>query len=71
MNREPTLAETDPRAVGGRYRSGYWAMEYTVTRTELRHGVLWLTCQWADFSVTTHCTPWEPWRDTIVSQPAS
>ncbi len=41
-----TLAQTDPRVAGGRYLSGYWAQEYTVTSLEVRHGVLWLTCQW-------------------------
>ena len=80
-----TQAQTDPRKVGGRYFNGYWCQEYTVTSTEVRHGVLWLTCQWHawtpeshprvsphwdDERVTVHCTRWDARRDEIVSQPA-
>lgn len=62
-------AQGDPRVTGGRYRDSYWCQEYTVTAVYLHHGVIWLTCKWADGDVTTHCTAWDS-RDVIVSQPA-
>ncbi len=81
MARRKTLASTDPRTVGGRYFSGYWSQEYTVTALEMRGGVLWLTCtwhpksesthprvsdQWDETRVTRHCTPWDARRDEIL-----
>ena len=79
-----TLAQNDPRTVGGRYLSGYWCQEYTVTAMETRAGTLWLTCQWHAWTpdshprasrqwdeprVTTHCTPWDARRDLVISAP--
>jgi hypothetical protein len=79
-----TLTQRDPRKTGGRYLCGYWRQEYTVISAETRHGVLWLTVQWHDWTVsshpratllvkphvTTHCTAWDPCRDVILGQPA-
>lgn len=79
-----TLAQADPRVTGGRYLSGYWSQDYTVTSLEIRHGVLWLTVQWHAWTpdsdprvsphwdedrVTVHCTRWDARRDVILSQP--
>ena len=65
------MDKDDPRKVGGRYFSGYWRQEYTVTATEVRNATLWLTCEWADGHSTTHCTSWDARRDRVVEQPAS
>jgi hypothetical protein len=61
------ISADDPRMAGGRYFCGYWQQEYTV-RDLWRgdHGVIWLTCEWADGHVTTHCTAWDTHRDKIV-----
>jgi hypothetical protein len=54
-----TTVQSDPRVTGGRYLSGYWRQEYTVTAMETRNGILWLTCQW-------HA--WTPASDPRVSR---
>lgn len=62
-----------PRVVGGRYRSGYWRDEYLVTHvgigTESR--IPWsawsITCKDPDGTERTHCTSWDPRRDSEVT----
>lgn len=70
--KRPTQQQIDPRVVGGRYRSGYWRIEYTVTAIEFdAHG--WLvsvTCLDDDGSIRTHCTAWDN-RDRVISEPAA
>ena len=60
----------DPRVVGGTYRSGYWAEDYTVLAITYGHpiwGTQW-TCRWQDGRVTTHSTEWNWRRDRVISQ---
>jgi hypothetical protein len=58
-----TLAQADPRVVGGRYLNGYWCQEYTVTATESRAGILWLTCQWHAWAPDSHPRASRQWSD--------
>jgi len=56
------LAETDPRKPGGRYFCGYWQQEYTVTATEVIHGVLWLDVTWIPSEDARHPRASAQWR---------
>ena len=61
-----------PRVVGGIYRSGYWNKNYTVTAIEITDGTAWtMTVSWEDGRTTTHCTPWDNKRDTVLYTPAA
>ena len=58
---------TDPRVVGGTYRSGYWQRTYTVIEiTTYPDGFTVWTCAWDDGTTTRHCTTWDARRDSIV-----
>lgn len=56
-----------PRKLGGRYRSGYWRQEYTVTAImpNETYGVV-ITCEWDDGRITSHFTAWDHKRDSVV-----
>lgn len=64
------LTQSDPRVVGGTYRSGYWGEQYEVLAITHGHpvwGTQW-TVRWADDGrVTTHSTAWNAGRDSEVS----
>ena len=59
-----------PQKVGGRYLCGYWKRAYTVT--DIRYIQDWrgtsITCLWEDGHTTTHSTPWDSQRDTVLFQ---
>lgn len=57
-----TQAETDPRKVGGRYFSAYWAHEYTVDAIDETSGVKWFTVTWIPTEDATHPRQSEQWR---------
>ncbi|WP_433259271.1 hypothetical protein ACQPYK_49695 (plasmid) [Streptosporangium sp. CA-135522] len=60
-----------PQRVGGRYRCGYWGMEYTVIaiNEDPSTGCWSITVQ-DDVGTRTHCTPWAYGRgNRVISQP--
>jgi hypothetical protein len=59
----------DPRVPGGRYFCGYAQLAYQVLAAERRQGFTWFACAWADGTVTTHATAWDPRRDVVLAQP--
>jgi hypothetical protein len=69
---QQTAGEIGPQRPGGRYRCGFWAEDYTVLSIDLMPGSWpsWqISVQWADGSITTHSTLWDPHRDTVITQP--
>lgn len=59
-----------PQRVGGRYFCGYWREEFTVLSFQgSGNATGMMTVRWAKGNTTTHCTPWDPQRDRVVSQP--
>ncbi|MFC4066751.1 hypothetical protein [Actinoplanes subglobosus] len=66
-----------PRQVGGRYYSGYWGEEYTVTAIDRDLvNATWSITEATDAEAAagrsrTHHTPWEYDRDRVVAQPAT
>ena len=60
-----------PRKVGGRYFSGYWRTEYTVTAIEYRSDHIigtTITCLWADGSgSSSHATAWCEREDRVLA----
>lgn len=65
-----------PRKVGGRYLCGYWKEEYEVVAVDTKSGPA--GCSWSvtvrtvgEDETRTHCTPWDPRRDRIISEPAA
>lgn len=54
----------DPREIGGRYYSGYWNKEYTVTGLDAG----WIMAEWEDGEITEHYTAWDAKRDRIVAE---
>jgi hypothetical protein len=69
QSRTSARQPADPRVVGGRYRSGYWQLEYTVNGITVDDRG-WLT----SITVTdkngtrTHGTYWDQ-RDQIIYDP--
>jgi len=68
-----TQAQTDPRMVGGRYFSAYWAREYEVTRmystvhraeddSRWVPGATWLDVLWLDAAEAIHPRVSDQWR---------
>jgi hypothetical protein len=65
----PGTTEREPRVVGGRYRSYYWGIEYTVlavSRTE--SGALESITVTDTDGTRTHATAWDG-RDQILCDP--
>lgn len=66
-----------PRQVNGRYYSGYWGNEYTVTAIDrdIATGTWSITVATDAEAVLrqsrTHCTPWDHRRDRVVAQPTA
>ena len=77
--------KTDPRQVGGRYFSAYWAHEYRVDAIDIAGGTTWYTVTWIPTEDATHPRASQQWtgdgyhqtrhctpwdrRDQIVSRP--
>lgn len=65
-----------PRVVGGRYDYGYWGETCTVLAIDRNPAgwELWTITEANEDELRrntsrTHCTPWDPSKDRVVSQP--
>lgn len=63
--RDPQAPNTDPRKVGGVYRSAFWRKSYTVTAIVGYR----FEGTWEDGRPMRHATPWDWDRDLIISEP--
>lgn len=63
--------QSDPRIVGATYHSGYFGFDYIVQEILFDRG--WLKSitvkDLTNEYVYTHCTAWDPRRDSIVDVP--
>lgn len=67
-----TQQATDPRVVGGTYRSGYWGDTYEVLSIQWdERGWLVNVIVRDEHGVQRgHCTAWDARRDEVISQPS-
>ena len=70
-NRDWAIERLGPREVGGRYYSGYWQREYTVTDIAWLDDDIWeIEIVWQDRPRRyRHWTAWDPKRDRVLASP--